>query len=421
MHYKLLKSFCENRSFADKGYFYSFGYEAFGPFLAGYAKWLYNEIKKENIKQLYFFSRDGLIIKKVFNELYVKDTSLKTSYLLVSRRSLRVPHIWLKPDYLDVIKGFPEASLLSIITFFDTLGLDFKDYEAICERLGIDKQYTYKKSELEQNKKLENLYNEIKLDVINNSKKEFAALQKYLREQQLDKKVAVIDIGWHGTMQKFLMEILESSGIDTTLFGYYVGLAVGARKNSEEMQINFKGYLFDLNISPEERDLRSPFVGLFETLFLAQEGSTKRYFIDASGKVQVELYDNEYETEEENLTEDAENVMRIQEGALQFVKDYKNSLISELELGPEILFHNVYEIGMHPSKTDLSKFGDIEFRDGEILKLAAPKTFVSYCWNPKALIRDFYNSRWKIGFMKRLLKISLPYEKIYWALKKTQK
>ena len=63
-------------------------------------------------------------------------------------------------------------------------------------------------------------------------------------------------------------------------------------------------------------------------------------------------------------------------------------------------------------------FGDMEFRDGEILYLAKPKSILKYALKPKSLIKDFYNSRWKIGFMKRLLKVPLPYTKMYELMKK---
>ena len=421
LQYKILKSFCDNRLFIRKGYFYSFGYEAFGPLLAGYSKWLYSEIKKENIRQLYFFSRDGLILKKAFDELYDNDSAIHTHYLMVSRRSLRVPQIWLHPEYLDVIKGFPEASMQSIITFFDTLGLDFKDYEAVCSRFGIDRQYTYKKGEMFNNKELIALYDEIKLDVINNSKREYEALRKYLSQELSDKKLAVIDIGWRGSMQKFLMEIFDSADNDIVLFGYYVGLSSGARKYSEERQINFKGYLFDCNANPKGQDVHSPFVGLFESLFLTQQGSTKRYITDVNDNVKVEFYDNEYVTRMGEFTDEAQNMKLVQKGAMQFIRDYKESILSEIDFEPKTIFKNIYEVGMHPSKIDLRKFGEMNFFDGEMLSLAAPKSIMSYCRSPKNMILDFYNSRWKIGFMKRLLKLPLPYKRIYEALKKIQK
>ena len=348
--YKVLKSFCQNRKLIQNDYLYSFGYEAFGPLLAGFSKWLYYETEKESIRKLYFFSRDGLILKEAFDELYDDDDKVCTKYLLVSRRSLRVPLIWLHPEYFDVIKGFPEASMQSIVTFFDTLGLDFNDYEVACSKLGIGKQFTYKKREMSRNKTLMALYDEIKTDVICNSKNEYEALRKYLRGIFSEKKVAVIDIGWRGSIQKFLMEICDSLDINIKLYGYYIGLASGARNYSKETPINFKGYVFDCNVNSEEKDVHSPFVGLIETLFLAQEGSTKRYFIDSSFNVEIELYDNEYVTESGKPTKDAQKVALIQKGAMQFVRDYRNSLLSELNIGPEVFFKNLYEVGMHPSR-----------------------------------------------------------------------
>ena len=310
------------------------------------------------------------------------------------------------------------ASLQSIVTFFDTLGLDFKDYEDVCSKLGIDRQYTYKKNGMLRNKELAALYDVIKPDVINNSRKEYAALRKYLGEEFSDKKLAVIDIGWRGSMQKFLMEILDSADMDVTLSGYYMGLASGARKYAEEREIHFKGYLFDCNADAKEKDVHSPFVGLLETLFLSREGSVKRYFTDIQGNAKVELYDNEYITETGEFTDEAQKVLQIQEGALQFVRDYRQSILSGIDLGPNTVFKNIYRTGMGPSKRDLCEFGDMRFCDGEMFRLAAPGPLLSYCRKPGNMVRDFYNSRWKIGFMKRLLKVPLPYGMLYRLLKK---
>lgn len=418
LQYKILNCFCENRLLKNDDYFYSFGYEAFGPLLVGFSKWLYSEIKKEKIKHIYFFSRDGLIIKKVFDQLYDNDSSVITHYLMVSRRSLRVPQIWMHPEYVDVIKTFPEASMQNIATFFDVLGLDFKNYSTVCSKFEIDEQYNYKKGDMAGNKELAALYEEVKCDVINNSKKEYYAFQKYMDKIFSDEKVAVVDIGWRGSIQKFLMELCNSSGIDVKLFGYYVGLAHGARKYLDEVPIKFKGYLFDCVVNPKTQDIRNPFVGLIETLFLGQEGSTKRYIINDIGMVDVEFYDNEYVTEEGNLTIDAQKVVRIQNGGLQFVKDYKESVLAEMAFDSDVLFKKLYKVGTHPSLDVLNHFGDMKFCDGGTVKLAAPKSIMSYCINPKSLIRDFYNSRWKIGFLKRLCKIPLPYNTLYKILKR---
>ena len=47
------------------------------------------------------------------------------------------------------------------------------------------------------------------------------------------------------------------------------------------------------------------------------------------------------------------------------------------------------------------------------------KTYIiKYIINPKKLKKDLLLSRWKIGFLKKLLKIKLPYIKMYKMLRK---
>ena len=52
------------------------------------------KIFKEHIDKVYFFSRDGYLMKQAFDLLYKENTDIKTYYLEVSRRSLRVPILW---------------------------------------------------------------------------------------------------------------------------------------------------------------------------------------------------------------------------------------------------------------------------------------------------------------------------------------
>ena len=53
--------------------------------------------------------------------------------------------------------------------------------------------------------------------------------------------------------------------------------------------------------------------------------------------------------------------------------------------------------------------------------LAKPKSIFYYIVKPRMLKTDFALSEWKIGFLKRLLKIKLPYFKIYKIYKKNKK
>ena len=417
MQYGMLKSFCGNRPDHLRDEYYAFGYEVFGPLLKGFTEWLFSNIEANGIKKMYFFARDGLILKDAFDLLY-GDCGIKSTYLKVSRRSLRVPQIWMHPEYEDVISSFPAASMQTIGVFFDTLGLEFLDKREICNDIGIDEKYTYRKAEMLSNEKLRKLYEILKPEIIENSKREYNALLKYLEDNEFNGNVAVVDIGWRGSMQKYLIGVCNTAGIEVEMQGYYIGLGEGAEKYAEELPIQFKGYAFDVVANPGSKDIRQPFVGLVETLFLARTGSTKRYSLNDNGQVDVELYDNEYEVAEGHLTTDAQKVQKIQDGGIDFIKKQKHSILSEVVIDSGVAFENLRIVGIKPNKHELNQFGDMEFIDGVPLKLAAPKSKIKYAIKPKSVIKDFYNSRWKIGFMKRFLKMPLPYGRIYDILKK---
>ena len=416
-YYSMLKQFCNNRLSYDYGEMKRFGYEVFGPLLAGFCIWLNQDISNRKIDKLFFFARDGLIIKNAYEQLY-GDSDIKTFYLEVSRRSLRVPQLWMKLNYEDVINSLSAASVQSITAFFEAVGLEFVKYVQVCEEEDIYEDYEFKKKEALSNDRLRKLYNRIEADIYKNSRNEYESLCAYLKKMDFKDNIAVIESGWRASMQNFLISVIENLKLDVRMHGYYVGLAEGARIYKEKKDLDFKGYVFDCVKNEGDKDLRNPFVGLIETLFLANTGSTKNYYLDIKGEVHVNRYLNEYEISPGVYTTDSQKILCIQQGALCFINDVNKSVLLEGIASSKVAFENLYKVGIEPTGMDIKLFGDMEFRDGNILHLAKPRSLLTYVMKPSSLVRDFYNSRWKIGFMKRLLKLPLPYEKMYEIMKR---
>ena len=91
--YSEFKKLCKSNYNEKDSVFFSFGYETFGIILYGFCKWLRDDLKKNKIKRIIFFSRDGYIIREAFNLIEGSD-EFQTDYMYVSRRSLRVPLLW---------------------------------------------------------------------------------------------------------------------------------------------------------------------------------------------------------------------------------------------------------------------------------------------------------------------------------------
>ena len=403
-----------NKSIQDP--YYKFGYEKFGQFLWGYVKWLHKNFQDANIEKVFFFSRDGYIMKQAYDLLYGElQDNIKVKYLEVSRRSLRVPILWLNSDFESYINMISPSRLVTIQSIFDGAGLDINNYLDLLQKYGFTVHSDFDRNTILQNVQLKNLYSEVLPDIVSKSKEEYKYLREYLEQQHVNGKFAMVDIGWGGSMERYLTQTLNTLGISNDIYGFYIGVADYYKKNVKDFSLKMKGYLFDFMNDATAIDERSSFVGLFESLFLEQDGSVKNYKYGNNGKVVSNRYSYEYFVEGKPTFEYL-SIKKIQAGALEFIKDVKTDCILSdlLCFNSNELYSGIKDTGMQPSKRDLDLFADFHFYDeGRDDKLAAPANIVSYIINPKKLKHDFLVSRWKIGFMKRMFKVDLPYQKLY--------
>ncbi len=397
----LLSSFIDkNRHFNND--YKRFGYCVFGPMLYGFCVWLKRNIDCNAIRKIFFLSRDGYIIKRVFDLLFGVDNS----YLYVSRRSLRVPMLE-DASYKDACDLLPLGSKITYREVFEAWGLDEighgeADSTAICLDTLIDRNKIY------DNRSVENIFIKNKEQIALISQKEKENLIGYLEQENVSGKLAVVDIGWNGSMQNALTRILPSADIH----GFYVGIADGAKKLDTNVKSKMGGYVFDC--LKGDSDIKNPFVGMFEMLFLSQEGSTFKYKFDSEKKrYEPILYDYECNAN------DAKNISEIQSGAIEFCEQF-NGLISALGVvfPDELLYRRLIDVGLRPSLKEAKLIGDISFYDGRVYKLASPRSFIYYLFHPKKFKSDFIGSRWKTAFLKRLFKLPLGYDKLYYLLKR---
>ena len=78
-------------------------------------------------------------------------------------------------------------------------------------------------------------------------------------------------------------------------------------------------------------------------------------------------------------------------------------------------------LGNYPRIADTEQFGDMLFYDDDIFYLARPKRLRYYILHPKVFYKEFMNSAWMPGFLKRLFKINLSYFKFILLLRKLKK
>lgn len=365
-------------------YFYNFGYDIFGKLLFDFSLWLYDNLKKKDINKVYFLARDGYILKKSFD--IVKDDKIVTFYLYASRRSIIVPSLFLIDDPLDIFKCITFSERVTIREFLRKVGLE--DYDFITDLNKNNLSYDEMIDTNNLNADFLNFLNGIFNIIKTNSQKEYNALIQYLSKNNFEGKVAVVDIGWHGTMQNAIQRISNSN-----VYGFYMGCITKYDHDKEF------GYLFNSR-NDKNYDIIHNFLSLFEFLFLAQEGSTKKF---VNKYPYVELYNYEYKGTDELFF-----VEKIQNGAIDYIR-HNISKISNTVFDNKTAFKNLSYFFLHPKLKDAKNFGDILFLDGNVKKIVNVRRWNNYLKNPKLIKKDYLSSCWRIGFLKSLFKLKFNY------------
>ena len=415
----LLDVFLSNHKSNSSNFYYDFGYSNFGPLLYGFCLWLKENVKKNDIDNIYFLARDGYIIKKAYEMIFGEQDNIY--YLEASRRSLRVPYLSQKNSIDEMLEELPLPRQTNMIQIFDALGLELDMYSDKIKESGYSVERFYLREKVLKEEGFKNLISSIKDDIIANSISENEALKNYLKKNNFSRKNAIVDIGWGGSMQKYLRNIFNTlPGYENKeLIGFYFGLTEKAKGNLS-LTNTANAYVFD-NYNYSSEELERPFVGLFESLFLEPKGSVKRYHINTENL--VERYQYEYINDSGEVLDDVDKIHNIQQGALGFIEEYMSTAISRYsKMDSEAAFKNLFSVGINPKLDQLEKLGSIVFfNNGFKEQLAKPDCILKYLISPIKFKKDFLNSQWKTGFLKGVFKLPLPYYEIFKLMRRVRK
>ncbi len=389
-----------NKTKLDKQDWAKAGYTNFGPLLYGFSTWLHEKVIKEHIDQICFLARDGKIMMDAYSVLYDEPVT----YVYASRRSLTVPMLTEACSFEDVCRIVPYV----------------KREEKTCDflhKIGIESTKLVKAAEslvgtlISRNdlftEKGNALFELIETEMKENARNESEIAADYLSQIFTGKKVALVDIGWYGTMQNAIESFIHNKTDKCIQFkGYYIGYIQSVSHFYEGMDA--EGYIFDDYRNRTGSNCIFGFNGLIESFFTTNHGSTKKYSLE----------DNTIKAILEDQEDIKEWLSDFQTGALMSVKELKSVLMGK-KISADIAFSNLNKILLKPDAQDIETYGNIEFYDVYYEKLVNTEGLIKYFLNPKRFIFDYGKSNWKIGFLRKTIGISLlNYKKIYQFINK---
>lgn len=337
------------------------GYRVWGPMMFGFVCWLMAEFRSRKIEHVVFVARDGWLVSKLMRRCldHVPGLKVTQEYFYMSRKTgfktgVRDWHPQRTWYYCSGKAG------MSARRIFSAAGLDVEKFLEVLRDHGIS-DVDLSLSQEDRLRSVQAL-NAVHIDVL----RETAAMRRkfgayYDAAVDNRSRVALVDIGWVGNIQRCFLHSLSDPTASDRVFGYYLGLHREHVSLNAELGMSMQGWL---NRSDRydalNNALLSGGVELLEFILTAPHGSTIDLVLGPDGVSPVLEQQGADEKEHQALAG------RAQAGVVRFVEDYAFLLDW---LSPETLSNSAWaDAFLHlvdtPDKEALHCLAGITHSDG---------------------------------------------------------
>jgi len=384
----------------------AWGYRHAGPLLVGFGLWLVNSMRVKGLDRAYFLSRDGYLIKDVVDRILkafpTHAQPIETHYLFASRRAYNLASIFeLSEENIDfLVSG---TSRMSPRQFLSRIDIDLDEHTDKVAQAGfvnadevVDGGEGYGR--------LRALFKNLETEITQRAEAEFAVLREYFSAQGLldGQRVAVVDLGWHGTLQNSLYNLVARMQATTECIGYYMG-TFPASSRYRERGLEMHGYLCEEGDPIALHAAIKTAVEVFEWIFSAPHGSVC-HFTSVHGNVSPVFADFDFESERWQFAQD------MQVGALKFIDDYLDTWRGQPmpHIPPEEAVYALHRALVQPTLSEAVSLGDLQHAEG-FGRVAVPRFIArpsGSIFNPfhyPALLRGYRSAFWRVGYKRRLM------------------
>ncbi|TCL00600.1 HAD superfamily hydrolase (TIGR01549 family) [Shimia isoporae] len=292
-------------------------YQVWGPMLFGFTCWLIAHFRNTGIQHVVFVARDGWLMAKLF-KLCVKkvpDVNFTHDYFHMSRKTGFKTGVrdWHPERVWFYFSGKNESTANRV---FSAAGLKAEDYLEDLKRVGIVDINTALTPA--QKPKAAKALNAAYMDVLKKNAGMRQLFAKFYDDALTEhSRVALVDIGWVGNIQRCFLHSLSDPTASQRVFGYYLGLHRDCKGLNSELGMQMQGWFNSSEKYDEFNDaLLTGGVELLEFILTAPHGSTIDLKASNHGIEPV----LEVQTEEE--LEHQATAKRAQSGVMKFVEDY---------------------------------------------------------------------------------------------------
>lgn len=379
--YKMTNQHLEFNSFWER-----LGYEKVGLAYYGFMKWIIEQLECDKPEKVLFLSRDGYIMHQLYEKMSGK---LPNEYVYVSRKALSFP---LLKTPLEMVEYYVGYDLISFENFLEIISLDVHQYEQELRQLKIDIQATIS-GEIEKNQLisfLDLIWEDIKcLQEIQHNR-----ILNYIKDSIGEAhQIAIVDLGWKGTIQYFLEQYLKEINSDITVKGYYLGIGT----KNPRMKQGYSCYLFDKGQRVADHVKLKYGATIIEYFFSAPHGTVTGYNEDMKPNLK----------QDDRLNQQFQHLTLIHQGAFKFIDQLisMKNMLDLYELSPQQATDLMFKVISNPTEEEVIYLSDLyhsDTVDDIVLKKIVDQNKINQSLKKgdyKKAINQIY---WPTGYVSRL-------------------
>ncbi|MDE2387466.1 MAG: hypothetical protein KGN35_00020 [Betaproteobacteria bacterium] len=315
-----------------QGFHYNYGYEILGPIYAAFILGVIEEIKKSTIKQVFFLAREGELFKKLFEllrpDFFEPEKMPATHYLYVSRRSTASAAVYHGLSHEIAITPLFNPKQQGWLSICQAFSLPPEALSTVFQKHGY---HTIEQPIADfESAQFRGMLNDPGFQQIAHrcTEENWRLLHRYLEQEDffLDSKIAIVDIGWNGTTQKFLQEAFGQEKNYPHVLGLYFGFIGGRQYHFDTAKNTLHGILCDERHKTRPSDIFSRFEEIFEEGARALHPTTIGYQLAEDGNRIIPVFKPQADRDRQAELSVNAHIAGFQAGVLAFAAEFSRAI-----------------------------------------------------------------------------------------------
>ncbi len=393
-------------------FWWRFGYAVAGPLLSAFACWLQERFAADRIDRAYFLLRDGEIILDIHRALLGARAGPGLSLLESSRRAFVLPAVEagqrsIASQLLATENPRPARE------FLERFGVSTAGLGDAFRAVGLTSgDEVVAPNDLFALTKVRALLSrhDVGAAVLARSRAERALLWAYLTQEGVTApgRVALVDIGWSGTIQKALMGVGSLQRHRFDISGYYLGSLAPIVEDLDGSRQ--QGFLFDAGMPGERAEVILELRQLVEFICTTTRGSLKGFRREGDTIVPEHSPVDHPGSQQVHLAE-------LRAGALAFARGlaHERRVFGEQPIGAAAAMRELGRTITNPTAADAIAIGNLRHGDGlGSDRLRSIAAFGEAPHTRESLLQDYRRAYWPAGLLARREPAALALRALLW-------